>query len=619
LNDKEWAKTIYEKASETCESSSDFCDLAISIGEAEYLGDKVWARQLFEKSEQLAGDSSDYLNLANSVIDKNVLNDFSWARTLYEKSEQSINEDPDELVALGQAVVSDSSLMDHAWANKLFEKAEPLISDFYSLMYLGDSIFTDLDNEDWARRVYEKAEQAADDDDDRNNLSESIKDNLKDSEWADRLKNEDCSSEEGSSTEKYEIYIKSEPAGEYYFDKLSAEDVASLKGAFGDNEKLESLDFWVSSEEQNALGCAWGVSLVDFTIPEDEDCDIVGYIDKTDGDFNIDYSNNGIYIFCSKPTKLSTQFTLNVSECDFVPSELEVKYKNIIMSELSDSYGEINIQVIIGISYDGVDYTEEMQDSFVDRGYSLQKTIFQIHDNKFYPIIKLDDAGDIEWFENIKSECFPDLPGNNAVITEEVSPAPDETVCHSCGALSRAGAKFCLECGNKLAFECAKCGAGYTQGAKFCGECGASLIAKEGSPKEDESIVADKFTDLTTDSFPQSLGAHKRIYLQPEIPLKKFKKAHSSYLGDCELEDVLLFIDNTFMGSGKDGLAITGTRILEKEIIEDGTYLDLKDIEKIEAHKLKVFINDEEFTDLQMLDKDAVADLCNSLRVALNL
>jgi len=374
LNDKEWAKRTYEQAIEASESSIDFCDLATSIGDTQHLGDQAWARQLFEKSEQLASDASDYLYLANAVVNKDVLGDSSWARKLYKKSEEAVDGDPDEWVTLGQSVVSESSLGDSDWAHKLFEKAEPLLSDFYSIMNLGEAIVSDLDEKDWARKVYKKAEQAVNDDDDRNTLAEMIENSLRDSEWADSLRcDEDCSSGEGRSTEKYEIYIKSEPAGEYYFGKISAaEDIASLKDAFGDNEKLEALDFWVFSEEQDSLGGAWGVSWVDFIIPEDEDCDLVSYIDKTDGDFNIDNSKNGVYIFCSKPTKLSAQFTLNVSECDFVPSKLEVRYKRIIMPELSDYYGEINISVIIGISYAVFCLKKKMQDSFVDRVYSLQ-------------------------------------------------------------------------------------------------------------------------------------------------------------------------------------------------------------------------------------------------------
>jgi len=52
--------------------------------------------------------------------------------------------------------------------------------------------------------------------------------------------------------------------------------------------------------------------------------------------------------------------------------------------------------------------------------------------------------------------------------------------CPSCQHENPPAAKFCLECGGRLALSCAKCGVQLPPGAKFCLECGASLV--EGSP-----------------------------------------------------------------------------------------------------------------------------------------
>ncbi|HJJ28700.1 MAG TPA: SPFH domain-containing protein [Methanocorpusculum sp.] len=53
--------------------------------------------------------------------------------------------------------------------------------------------------------------------------------------------------------------------------------------------------------------------------------------------------------------------------------------------------------------------------------------------------------------------------------------------CPKCGAQVKQGAKFCPECGEKMASGavCPACGAAVTFGAKFCPECGARL----GAPK----------------------------------------------------------------------------------------------------------------------------------------
>src|SRR5215471_20586823 len=77
--------------------------------------------------------------------------------------------------------------------------------------------------------------------------------------------------------------------------------------------------------------------------------------------------------------------------------------------------------------------------------------------------------------------------------------------CPRCQAETRAGAKFCEDCGTSLAMPCRACGAELTPGKKFCGECGAPTSSDkpverlerpaERSEKSAESAgeVADRF------------------------------------------------------------------------------------------------------------------------------
>jgi len=50
--------------------------------------------------------------------------------------------------------------------------------------------------------------------------------------------------------------------------------------------------------------------------------------------------------------------------------------------------------------------------------------------------------------------------------------------CPSCGAEHQSGAKFCDQCGSRLATACSACGAELRPGARFCSDCGASQAGR---------------------------------------------------------------------------------------------------------------------------------------------
>ena len=80
---------------------------------------------------------------------------------------------------------------------------------------------------------------------------------------------------------------------------------------------------------------------------------------------------------------------------------------------------------------------------------------------------------------NSCANCGAALPANAKFCLncgEKVAAALAEgtIVCPKCGKAVRKG-KFCPECGAKLSASCPKCGAGAPDGAKFCPECGETL------------------------------------------------------------------------------------------------------------------------------------------------
>lgn len=76
------------------------------------------------------------------------------------------------------------------------------------------------------------------------------------------------------------------------------------------------------------------------------------------------------------------------------------------------------------------------------------------------------------------TSCGASLPLNAKFCFncgEKVAPpANDTVVCPKCGKTVLKG-NFCPECGEKLTAACPKCGAGVPTGAKFCPECGETL------------------------------------------------------------------------------------------------------------------------------------------------
>ena len=59
--------------------------------------------------------------------------------------------------------------------------------------------------------------------------------------------------------------------------------------------------------------------------------------------------------------------------------------------------------------------------------------------------------------------------------------------CSKCGHENRAGAKYCGECGARLALMCANCGAQLSPTAKFCSECGHPAGTAAPSPSSSSS------------------------------------------------------------------------------------------------------------------------------------
>ncbi|NIL97034.1 MAG: zinc-ribbon domain-containing protein, partial [Planctomycetales bacterium] len=62
-----------------------------------------------------------------------------------------------------------------------------------------------------------------------------------------------------------------------------------------------------------------------------------------------------------------------------------------------------------------------------------------------------------------------------------------DMICPNCRTENPEGAKFCNQCGSRLAASCPNCGHQNPPEAKFCNECGARLEGTSADPAGKET------------------------------------------------------------------------------------------------------------------------------------
>ena len=201
----------------------------------------------------------------------------------------------------------------------------------------------------------------------------------------------------------------------------------------------------------------------------------------------------------------------------FQTEDIDGQLKRAIVTEFSDSLGELNIPALdLAAQYKeiGEKIRGMINEDF--KGYGLEVTKFYVEnislppeveaamdkrasmgalgnvDNymKFQAADALRDAAQNEGggaglgaglgagfaVGNQMANAFGAGPqGTGGATPAGASPAT--TSCPSCGKQNAVGAKFCADCGAKTEVAqvpCVKCGATLREGAKFCSECGSS-------------------------------------------------------------------------------------------------------------------------------------------------
>lgn len=108
-------------------------------------------------------------------------------------------------------------------------------------------------------------------------------------------------------------------------------------------------------------------------------------------------------------------------------------------------------------------------------------------------------------------------------------------------------------------------------------------------------------------SAKQYVGAAK-IYVAPNIPKKLLSNALTSYGLSVDPAEIVILIDDTVFGSGKDGCLIGLKHLGIKEIFTDSVAYDFDEIDVIEVKGNKLFLDDEKVISFNVPDKKDIKE-----------
>ena len=126
----------------------------------------------------------------------------------------------------------------------------------------------------------------------------------------------------------------------------------------------------------------------------------------------------------------------------------------------------------------------------------------------------------------------------------------------------------------------------------------------------------------------KSLIGMYRLYLAPNIPLKKAAIAIKKYAFNINYNDIELLFDDTLFGSGGKGFIVTADKIFYHNVLSKQGYFDLNEINSVYADNIaRMFINDESVIDLFLFNSrsdmnllvSAIKNLSSLSRKELNI
>lgn len=151
---------------------------------------------------------------------------------------------------------------------------------------------------------------------------------------------------------------------------------------------------------------------------------------------------------------------------------------------------------------------------------------------------------------------------------------------------------------------------------------GRPNVAPEPTPRPQSASQTSAPTSIT---LAQALRAHPisklamaRVYIAPNIPLKKLQNALESYGHGLKPSDVLVLLDDTIFSSGKDGLLLTEQHLWVKAAFDSPTMYGLDGI-SLEMRGGDLYVNQRKARDFNIIERCEVQDFVRALSEVLKV
>ncbi len=121
--------------------------------------------------------------------------------------------------------------------------------------------------------------------------------------------------------------------------------------------------------------------------------------------------------------------------------------------------------------------------------------------------------------------------------------------CPQCSKDNPEGAKFCLECGTRLALVCPRCDTQLPVGAKFCLECGAQVTVSPGEPQEPTVGIPERIRRLVPKEYAERLLATRgQVQAERRMVTILFSdvKGSTAMAEGLDPEEVMEIMDGAF-------------------------------------------------------------------------